>query len=519
MFFRLYIKNIFLLLSGLFFVLMAYSKQQYNPPVFMEDDRLIKIQKHYTMIDKLYQEYAEKNHFPGYAFGIILDGKLIHSGSGGYIDLNKKIPATTKSMFRVASMTKSFTAMAILKLRDEGKLKLDDPISLYIPEFKEKLTQDSPAITVRNLLTHSSGLPQDDPWGDRKLEETDDELIALFKKGISFSNVPGTTYEYSNLAFATLGYIIKKVSGLSYEKYISRNIFIPLKMKDAAWEFKEVPSAYLAHGYKWVDYHWQNEKLLHDGIFGAMGGLIASVESFSEYVAFQQYAWPARNETEKEPLKRSSIREMQQPWRFNELTSQFKYPDGRECAVAVAYGYGLHWARNCEGKVYIGHSGGLPGFGSNWLIMPDYGIGIIGLANVTYAPVHDLNLNILNTLVKSAQLKPMQLPASQILKERQKNLIKLLPEWKNAVASGIFSENFFQDSSVESRKKQTIDVFSKAGKILRIGNLIPENQLRGYFILEGEKANIQISFALTAENPSLIEKYEIKKISNQDQKH
>ena len=99
----------------------------------------------------------------------------------------------------------------------EGKLKLDDPVSSYIPEMKDqRLTADAPAITVRNLLTHSAGFPEDNPWGDRQLAKTDEEMIAMIKNGISFSNDPGLAYEYSNMGFAMLGYIIKKKNNCSF---------------------------------------------------------------------------------------------------------------------------------------------------------------------------------------------------------------------------------------------------------------------------------------------------------------
>ena len=127
-------------------------------------------------------------------------------------------------------MTKSFTAMAILKLRDEGKLKFDDPVYLNIPEMKNQkyLTKDAVPATLRHLLTHGAGFPEDNPWGDRQLARTDEELIDLIRKGISFSNDPGLKFEYSNLGFTMLGYIIKKVSGQSYENYITKNILEPL---------------------------------------------------------------------------------------------------------------------------------------------------------------------------------------------------------------------------------------------------------------------------------------------------
>ncbi len=123
-------------------IIKAQQQTSYQPPVFNDPDRLKRIEVLFPAVEKIYKEYAESNHFPGYTFGIMLDGKLVYSGSGGYSDINKKIPATTKSMFRIASMSKSFTAMAILKLRDEGKLKLDDPVSKYIPELKNQKHAD-----------------------------------------------------------------------------------------------------------------------------------------------------------------------------------------------------------------------------------------------------------------------------------------------------------------------------------------------------------------------------------------
>jgi CubicO group peptidase (beta-lactamase class C family) len=483
----------------------------YQPPVFTDAGRLKRLETFFPIVDKIYKDYAEKNHFPGYAFGIMLDGKLVYSGSGGYADIDKKIPVTTKSMFRIASMSKSFTAMAILKLRDEGKLKLDDPVSKYIPEMLgQKLTTDAPEITIKNLLTHSAGFPEDNPWGDRQLADTDEALLALIKKGISFSNDPGVAYEYSNMGFAMLGYIIKKITGIPYSDYIAKNIWQPLGMNQAQYEYTKVPANELAHGYRWINDSWREETLLHDGIYGAMGGMITSIESFSKYVALHQSAWPARNDVETGPVKRSSIREMHQAWRFSGLNVNYKYPSGRSCPLTSAYAYGLSWTRDCEGREYIAHSGGLPGFGSNWRILPEYGLGVILFANVTYAPTTPPNFAVLDTLIRLAQLKPRQLPPSAILTQRRDELVKLLPDFANATTSGIFAINFFSDYFVDVMKKEATEAFAKAGKIIAIKDVVPENQLRGSFIIEGEKANIWVSFTLTPENPALIQEYHLK---------
>ena len=485
----------------------------YQPPVFADADRLQKVQALFPVVEKMYRDYAEKNHFPGYAFGIVLDGKLVYSGSGGYTDIDKKIPATTKSMFRIASMSKSFTAMAIVKLRDEGKLKLDDPVYMYIPEVKgQKLTTDAPEITIRNLLTHAAGFPEDNPWGDRQLAKTDAELIAMIKKGISFSNDPGLAYEYSNMGFAMLGYIIKKVTGIPYSDYIEKNIWKPLGMDQAQWEYTKVPTAQLAHGYRWLNDHWREEALLHDGIYGAMGGMITSIESFSKYVAFHQSAWPVRNDAEIGPVKRSSIREMHQPWRFASINANYKYPSGRACPQTGAYAYGLRWTKDCEGRETVGHTGGLPGFGSNWVITPEYGLGLIFFANATYASTAFANVMVMDTLIRSAGLKPRQLPPSKILTQRRDELVKLLPDFNNVKSSGIFAVNFFDDYFTDQMKKEAGDAFAKAGKIIKVGEVVPENQLRGYFILEGEKANVWVSFTLTPENPALIQEYHLRAV-------
>ena len=490
----------------------SQSKISYQPPVFTDSNRLQKIEALYPVIDSLYHQFMIQNHSPGLAFGLLVDGKLVHANAFGFTDVDKKIPATTTSLFRIASMTKSFTAMAILKLRDEGKLDLDDPAYKYIPQMNSLhyLTSDATPITIRHLLTHAAGFPEDNPWGDRQLEDTDAELINLIKKGVSFSNVPGVAYEYSNLGFALLGHIIAKVSGKPYEQYISENILSLLGMKNTVWEYTKVHSAKLAHGYRWLNNQWVEQPMLHDGSYGAMGGLITSIEDFSKYMAFHQSATPPTNGAETGPVKRSSLREMQQPWNINSLSPKYLFPNGRECATVSAYCYGLRWMKDCDNKVYVGHSGGLPGFGSEWKMMPEYGIAVVSFINSTYAGAGIINLQVLDTLIKQAGLKPRQLPPSNILQQRRNELMTILPDWKNAEQSGFFAQNFFMDYGIDPLQKEAKQIFAEAGKIITVHNVVPLNQLRGLFTIEGEKKNISVQFTLTPENPPLIQEYHIR---------
>ena len=168
--------------------------------------------------------------------------------------------------------------------------------------------------------------------------------------------------------------------------------------------------------------------------------------------------------------------------------------------------------KDCEGKTYIAHSGGLPGFGSQWRIMPDYGIGIVSFANRTYSPMGYVNLKVLDTIIKLAGLKPMEIPPSKILEQRKNELVKILPDWNNAEQSGIFAENFFPDNPIDTLKKYAIELYGKAGKIISVSPVKPENQLRGSFMLTGEKADIEIYFTLSPENPPLIQEYHIREI-------
>ncbi len=475
---------------------------------FQDDSRNERIAKAFPIIDQLYKEYALKNHFPGYAYGIIVDGQLVYKGNGGYANLEEKIPATSASMFRIASMSKSFTALAILKLRDEGKLQLDDAVEKYIPALKgQGLTKDAPLITIRHLMTHSAGFPEDNPWGDRQLANTEEELNTLIKKQLSFSNTAGLEYEYSNLGFTMLGFIIHKVSGLTYDNYITQNILAPLSMQGTTYEYTAVPKNLFAKGYRYINDQWRNEQPLKNGIYGAMGGMITSVDMFSKYVAMHQGAWPARDAKETYPIKRSSLREMHQSSRFIALNPNAIHPNGKKLATSSSYSYGLNWVIDSENKKRIGHSGGLPGFGSNWHFFPDYGIGVILFANLTYAPTSKINFIVLDTLIQLAQLKPRPIKVSNILIERQKQLTSIISNWDTTTP--IFAENFFEDYPIEELKKSANEIFNKAGKIIKVNTMIPENQLRGYCLIDCEKGKIKLSFTLTPENPALIQEYHL----------
>lgn len=237
---------------------------------------------------------------------------------------------------------------------------------------------------------------------------------------------------------------------------------------------------------------------------------MTSIEDFSKYVMLHLSAWPPRSAADNGILKRSSIREMHLPAHVSSFSALAQNTSGIICPKVSSYNFGLIWSKDCTSKEQIGHSGGLPGFGSNWAILPEYGIGIVSFGNITYSSNSRLNAAIIDTLISTTGLKPRELPASAILTQRKNELAKLLPRWENATSSGIFSENFFHDYFIDSLKKDAGILFAKAGKIINIGEVIPDNQLRGNFLIEGEKTNILVRFTLSPENPGLIQQYIIR---------
>ena len=298
----------------------------YPPPRFTDPERTKKLASAVPEIDRIFRAYATEKHIPGMVWGIVIDGGLAHVSAYGVRDRTSQEIVTPDTAFRIASMTKSFTALAILKLRDEGRLSLEDPVSKWIPQFArmELPTRDTPPLRIRQLMSHSAGFPEDNPWGDQQLSATDETLDAWLRAGIPFSTTPGTRYEYSNYAFGLLGRVVTKASGVPYEKYVRQEILAKLHMDGSTFQFKEIPGGSRAVGYRLKpDGMYAEEPPLPDGVFGAMGGLLTTATDLGKYVAFHSSAWPPRDDAETGPVRRASVREMAQLWTVQ--------PDGATC--------------------------------------------------------------------------------------------------------------------------------------------------------------------------------------------
>ena len=315
-------------LTTLFAVLIGATlaaSDAYPPPRFTDPDRVAKLQSAMPEIDRLFRAYATDRKIPGMIWGVVIDGQVAHLGSFGVRDRASQAPVTPDTAFRIASMTKSFTALAVLKLRDDGRLSLEDPVSRWIPEFArmERPTRDTPPLTIRQLLSHSAGFPEDNPWGDQQLSATDAMMDEWLAKGIPFSTPPGTRYEYSNYAFGLLGRVVTKAAGVPYEQYVHTEILSKLHMDGSTFQFADVPAARRAIGYRLKpDGTYAEEPPLPHGVFGAMGGLLTTATDLGKYVAFHLSAWPARDDEDAGPVRRASVREMAHLWTPSNLTAR-----------------------------------------------------------------------------------------------------------------------------------------------------------------------------------------------------
>ncbi len=494
-------------------------------PRFADPDRRAKLEKAFPEIDRLFQDYATAAHVPGAAWGIIIDGQLAHTGVTGYRDVPSRAPVTPDSVFRIASMTKSFTAIAILKLRDEGKLSLEDPAEKYVPEMKALVypTSDAPRITIRHLMSHAEGFPEDNPWGDQQLADTDEQLSAMIKAGIPFSNAPGVAYEYSNFGFAILGRIVANVADPSgsprtaaYTKYVNDNVLKPLRMTSTTLEPSHVAADKLAHGYRWEDAQWKNEPLLANGSFGSMGGMLTTLSDLGRYVGAFLAAWPPRDGAETGPIKRSSLREMQQVWRPASAVVSKASPSSAGSGGASppssvqlnsgGYGFALRISQTCQFPTVVAHGGGLPGFGTQMRWLPEYGVGLIAFGNLTYTSWPRTFDAALDALARTGGLQPRVIEPSSALTSAREAVAGLIVKWDDAAADRIAAVNLFLDKSKDRRRAAVQTLLAQVGACSAgSGFDRVENALRGDWTMTCARGRLRVAITLAPTMPPKVQ--------------
>ncbi len=405
--------------------------------------------------DAVADRFLDGRHVPGVAYGIIAGGTLIHSRGIGTLRVGEEARPDADSVFRIASMTKSFTAATILVLRDDGLVALDDPIAAHVPELAalRAPTADSPVITVRHLMTMAAGLATDDPWGDRQQGLDLAAFSALLRGPLTFAWPPGTRFEYSNLGYGILGRLITNVAGREYREVVRERLLTPLGMTSSGYLREEVPPDRLALGYVWRDEAYVEEPLDPYGALAAMGGIFTSVRDLARWVGFFTDAWPPRDEPGgDQPLSRASRREMQGGMNPLGVDATWSGLDGDPELTAGAYGFGLFIEETARWGRIVGHSGGYPGFGSNMRWQPASGLGVIVLGNHRYAPATLLARDLMASLLKGDALPARRLrPAAPLLAARS-DVERLMGGWDDVLAGRLFAMNVELDEPLALRR-------------------------------------------------------------------
>jgi CubicO group peptidase (beta-lactamase class C family) len=419
-------------------------------------------------VDEIADRTFASWHVPGLVYGVVRDGQLIHSRGVGTLRVGEDATPTLSSVFRIASMTKSFTASTILLLRDEGRLRLDDEAARYVPELAAVAlpTRDSSPITVRHLLTMTAGFPTDDPWGDRQQGLDLGDFSQLIRGGLSFAWAPGTRFEYSNLGYGILGRLITNVAGSEYRDVVRDRLLQPLGMTSSGYLAEEFEPARLAKGYVWRDGRFLDEPMDGYGALASMGGVFTTVDDLTRWVAGFQDAWPPRDEPESgHPLSRASRREMQQPMVPADLRLTALAVDAMPDVESLHYGFGLFQVDDVRFGRVIGHAGGYPGFGSHMRWHPGSGLGIIALGNGRYAPTSLLAKELLGVLLHADVAPLRRTRPNAATKSARKAVDRLIEAWDDDLATSLFAMNVELDEPIASRKAVLERIRERHGRL------------------------------------------------------
>jgi CubicO group peptidase (beta-lactamase class C family) len=338
------------------------------------------------LLDLWIEEQLAYHQIPGLAIGVIYDQELIWAKGYGHRDVDAKIPVTPATRFRIGSVTKVFTATAILQLRDAGKLRLDDPINRHLPELTiENPFPEAPPITIWNLLTHTGGLPREAAWPywtDHEFPTVDELVRSTATQTLIHS--PGTRYKYSNLGTSLLGAIIERLSGQSYRDYVTENIFDPLTMTDSAVDPEVGQTDLLATAYMRRQPDGSRGIMDYYEVRGmaAMGSIVSTVEDLAKFAALNIRQGDSM--TDGPVLSTATMREMHRPhWVYSSWEG--------------AMGLGFRVAPR-DGVNTVSHGGWIGDHRAHLLMVPEKNLAVVAMTNAGDASPYTFSYEALDLL-------------------------------------------------------------------------------------------------------------------------
>ena len=446
----------------------------------------------------------------GAAMGIVLDGELVYAGAVGLRDAEQREPVNADTVFRMASLTKSFTALAALKLRDEGKLVLDEPLGEYLPELRlVGLAADAPAPSVRQLLTMTSGLPYDDEWGAVTLGIDAPGFDALMARGVTLSSAPGERFAYSNLGYALLGRVIAAASGDGFRDYVRDELLTPLGMNATVWEADAVPPERLAIGYR-----RERDALLaaerpSDGEFAAAGGLYTSVRDYARYMAVQLAAYPPRAGAEAGPVRRSTLREMhtgQRAFRWGDAVPVARHGAGGRLALsAPSYGYGWVQQTTCAHDGIVQHGGFEPGYFAYVRLLPREALGIVVFSTTEALGDYETFEHVLGMLRSADVLEAAPAPPAPELLTAADALTRLLARWDEPLAAASLDPHGLRSMWLGRLRDDFAALSAKLGACTRSGSVASDEPSRGRFRLACARGALELELWLTPTLPARVQ--------------
>lgn len=318
---------------------------------------------------------------PGVVVGVVAGDDLVWAQGFGHADIAAERPMTPDTRFRMASHSKLFTATAIMQLREQGLLRLDDPVSQYLPWFEVKTAApDDAPITLEHLLTHGSGLPREagPHWSDFEFPSAEQLQTLLPERQAAFS--PEARWKYSNLAYTLAGMIVEQVSGQRWAEYLQRHIFDPLAM-DASSVDLEDPKLATGYGRRMPDGSRSIMPFVDARAMASATGLTSTVEDMARFVS-AQFREGTRGENRL--LSTASLREMH---RVRMLENDWTRGQGIGFAVM-----------RIDERLYVGHGGGYPGYTTHTRIQLDDAIGVIVLTNTNDSSPSHISAELMKTV-------------------------------------------------------------------------------------------------------------------------
>jgi CubicO group peptidase (beta-lactamase class C family) len=323
----------------------------------------------FERIDAYLQEQMKEQAVAGLAYAIVQGNEIVQSNAFGKADIGEKL--TTQTPMRLASISKSFTSLAIMQLVNRGKVDLDAPVKQYIPSFQLKDKDASRQITVRHLLNQTSGIPSEVVIGKDLLNKSLEETVRLLKK-VDLIHPVGSKFEYSNLNYVSLGLVVENVTGKPLSDYIQSEILTPLEMNNSFTSITEAKKYGLSKGYtSWFGFLFPTNTVMSNlPNFLASGYMVSSAEDMGKYLLMYMNNGTLEGKT---LLSEKGVQTLQTPASKAEMFLNDEY------FGQYAMGW---WERDVQGTKVIGHSGDLfSAARTDMYIIPKQKLGLVILTN------------------------------------------------------------------------------------------------------------------------------------------